>query len=369
MRIGIMTFPNSISYGAVLQMYGLYRAVEQLGAAPEIINYHNGFMKAEHHTAEVQRSGVLRHCARRLVHAKQHQSFRRFERTMNRYPHRSFSDPAVLKTLNDRYDGVICGSDQVWNPDITGMDIGYFLDFCGPETKRIAYAPSFGIREFSEDFQKRIQPELNKFQSLCAREQEGQQLLEQLTNRETPVVLDPTFLLDRQEWEALEQKHFAAEGNYILYYTILRSESLLRFCLELAEKENKKIVFIGGNPVKQLCNKDKRICYAYDVSPGQWLYLMHRASCVVTNSFHGTAFSIHYKKDFFLEFSSKTNSRLEQIIRTTGLEDRVVGAHCADGSAHIDYSRVDERLARAREESAGYLKGALCRIKEPTEQN
>lgn len=369
MKIGIMTFPNSTSYGAVLQMYGLYRGVEQLGAEAEIINYHNSFMKAERHTAAVQRSGALRLWARHVMHARQFRGFRKFEKTMKLYPCKPIVDPAALRALDQRYDGVICGSDQVWNPNITDSDLSFFLDFCGDNTKRIAYAPSFGIREFSEDFRGRIKGDLNKFHSLCAREQEGKLLLEQLTGRQVPLVLDPTFLLTEQDWTALEQKHPAAQGEYILYYTVFSSESLLRFCLELAEKENKKIVFIGGNPIKQLCNKNKRIRYACDVTPGQWLYLMHRASCVVTNSFHGTAFSIHYKKNFFLELSSNTNSRLEQIIRTTGLENRVVGPDCADGSAPVDYSQVQELLAPAKAVSVEYLKGAICRKTEPTEQN
>lgn len=359
MKIGIMTFPNTNSYGAEMQMYALYRAVENLGAQPEIINYCNSYMKAQSHTRAFQSSGMkkkLRLLLKSVLHLRQTQVFRRFEKRMRLHPENPISTAEELSELAERYDGVICGSDQVWNPDITGMDMGYFLDFCGGETRRIAYAPSFGITEFSGDFQKKIKPLLNRFNWLSAREKEGQQLLERLTGRDVSLVLDPTFLLSEQQWTALEQEHPEARGDYILYYTVLGSESLLRFCLQLAEKENKQVVFVGGNPVKRLLEKNKRIRYACDVSPEQWLYLIHHASCVVTNSFHGTAFAIHYKKEFFLEFSSYTNSRLEQIIRLTGLEDRVVGGK---EPAPIDYQKVYDRLADARQRSSDYLKEAV----------
>ena len=136
-----------------------------------------------------------------------------------------------------------------------------------------------------------------------------------------------------------------------------RSEQLLKFCLEKAAQQGLRVVFVGGNAFKQL--KDKRMEYAYDLSPGQWLYLFSHAKYVVTNSFHGTAFSIHYKKNFFLEMSSLTNSRLEQIVETAGLQDRVLGPNCATMDTDVDYDRVYRRLEREKELSAAYLKEAI----------
>ena len=359
MKLGILTFPDATSYGAVLQMYALYRAAEKLGAQPEIIHYHNSFMKAQRHTTAMQGTGRLKKklklCAKNLMHCRQKQAFRRFNAQLRLYPRRPISDPEALYTLKDRYDGVICGSDQVWNPDITGFDKRYFLDFCGEHTKRISYAPSFGITEFSPQFRDGITEHVRRFDLLSAREAHGRDLLRQLTGRDVPMVLDPTFLLSREDWMQLEEKHPAAREPYILYYTVLRSDTLLRFCLQKAREEHLKVVFVGGNPIKQL--KNKEVEYAYDLSPGQWLYLLHHADCVVTNSFHGTAFSIHYEKNFYLEMSSLTNSRLQQIVDTAGLQDRVVGPAC--GSGDIDYDLVRRRIAPEKEASLAYLKKAV----------
>ena len=276
---------------------------------------------------------------------------------MQLYPKRPVSRKEDLLALKDRYDGVICGSDQVWNPDITGSDRSFFLDFCGENTRRIAYAPSFGISRFPEDFREMIRPLLEEFTDLSAREMPGKKLVEELTGREVPLVLDPTFLLQQQQWEQLEQPHRAGDGDYILYYTVRRTDSLMKFCLEKAREKNLKVVYVGGNPLKQL--KNKKLQYAYDLSPGQFLYLLHHAKYVVTNSFHGTAFSLHYKKDFFLELSSLTNSRLQQIVETAGLQDRVIGGDCSDGP--VDYDRVYSRLQQSKALSAAYLKEAITR--------
>lgn len=362
MKLGIMTFPNSNSYGAVLQMYALYRTVQKLGAQPEIINYHNSYMKEQRHTAAMQGKSKLkiklRLCAKNIIHAKQKLRFAEFERQMRLYPNKPIGCKEKLDALKDHYDGVICGSDQVWNPDITGGDSSYFLDFCGAHTKRIAYAPSFGISEFSRQYRQQLKPLLQQFHALSVREKNGKELIEQLTGKDVPVVLDPTFFLEQQQWEQLEQTHRAASGDYILYYKVRRSESLLKFCLEKAEEKNMKVVYVGGNALKQAKNRNPRLCYAYDLSPGQFLYLLHGARYVVTNSFHGTAFSIHYKKEFFLELSSLTNSRLQQIVETTGLQNRVIGPECTDSP--IDYNEVYRRLEPERARSVAYLKEAVA---------
>lgn len=363
MKIGIMTFPNSVSFGATLQMYALYRAVERLGVQPEIINYQNTYMKAENHINAIRNTGSaskkLRYTVRRLLHFRQFRGFREFEKQMRLYPDTSVENPEMLPLIAQRYDGVICGSDQVWNPYITGGDVAYFLDFCGPETKRISYAPSFGVSELAEDFQTIIKPELNQFSTISVREAEGAMILRQLLGHEVSLVLDPTFLLEMGEWEKLERKHPAAEGEYILYFTVFSSESLMAFCKELADKTNKKIVVVGGNVLRQLRNRDKQVVYAWDLTPGQWLHLIHHASCVVTNSFHGTAFAIHYQKDFYVEPAPRANSRLTQIICTCGLEERVVGKCEADLEAHIDYEKVRERLAPEAERSLTYLRESI----------
>lgn len=364
MKVGILTFPNSSSYGAALQMYALYKTAEALGAEPEIINYHNLYMKQRKHYLSdkciSRASKAFKSTASVVLHWRQKCSFIKFEKKMQAYPSKSVSNIYTIPDICMRYDAVICGSDQVWNAHITGGDMHFYLDFCRENTKRISYAPSFGKVAYSYGMEDRIKQELGKFSYISVREQEGQHYVEQTTGRRPELVLDPTFLLHRKEWEVLEKAYTIPQDGYIVYYAIRSSATLLNFCRELAEKENKKIVIIGGNFLKRYKNKDCRVTYAPDLSPEEWLYVIHHADYVVTNSFHGTAFSIHYQKDFYVEFSSDTNSRLEEIIQLCALEDRVIDYVNLQCSTPIDYASVEYRLAQRREQSLAFLQNAIC---------
>lgn len=356
MKVGIFTFPNSTSYGAVLQMYALYHSVESLGHAPEVVNYHNAYMKAQKHTS---RRSWLRQTLGQLLHYRQYRKFHQFEKKrMGRYPKAPISDPAGLPELAKRYDAVICGSDQVWNPDITGGDLSYFLNFCDEDTKRVAYAPSFGLSEFSDDFSNAIRGDLEKFHALSVREAPGQALIADLIGKNVPLVCDPTLLMSADEWARMEKKHPAAEGAYIFYYTIRTSATLWNQCKAFAKEKGLKIVAVGGNPLTKWKQRDEQVEYAVDIGPEEWLYLLHHARYVVTNSFHGTAFSINYRKDFYVEFSSLTNSRLAQITQTLGLSAQITGKDSFSGAA-ADYSVTDHVLPQMRKASMDYLSGAL----------
>ena len=356
MNVGIFTFPNSTSYGAALQMYALYHTVESLGHTPEVINYQNTYMKEQKHFS---RKTWLRQTAAKVLHHQAYRNFHAFEKKhMSGYPQKAVSDPKHLRALTERYDAVICGSDQVWNPDITGEDLSYFLNFCDENTRRVAYAPSFGISEFSGDFANKIRGDLEKFHALSVREAPGQALLSDLLGKDVPLVCDPTLLMDSADWTKLEKTHPAGEGEYVLYYTIRSSASLWNKCKAFAREKGLKIVVVGGNLLKNLMKKDDQIRYAVDISPEQWLYLVHHARYVFTNSFHGTAFSINYRKDFYVEFSSLTNSRLEQITRTLGLRGQILGEKKITG-ARVDYTTADQVLPQIREASMNYLTSAL----------
>ena len=359
MKVGILTFPNSVSYGAVLQMYALQQAVKQLGHDARVINYHNAYMKQERHVGKHDMKGRMKKTARRVIHSRLYSNFRKFEREeLNLMPARAFSDAQKLSQVGGDCGAVICGSDQVWNPDITGADLSYFLDFCGVNTRRVAYAPSFGIDQFPDAFCRTIQKELRQFHALSARETPGQRLTQELTEREVPLVVDPTLLLQAADWQALEHPHAAATGDYILYYTVLSSKTLWKQALALSKKTGMKIVAVGGNWLKKRKNQDDQVEYAVDIGPKQWLYLVRNARYVVTNSFHGTAFAINYRKDFYVEFSSKTNSRLVQIVGDLGLTDRVVGEVPIEPAA-ADYSAAEQVLPVMRQESWDYLSQAL----------
>lgn len=364
MKVGIFTFPNSVSYGATLQMYALYDAVKRMGHDAEIINYHNAYMKAEKHIESSKNSVPIKSFAkkiiRNLIHVRLYSSFRRFEKeNMELYPSDNFTEKQKLSDIGKRYNAVICGSDQIWNPYITDTDLSFFLDFCGNNTRRISYAPSFGIDTFSDCFSNLIKKELVVFHALSVREKPGQDLIYKLIGKEASLVLDPTFLVSADRWTEMERKHPAAKDEYILYYTVRHSDNLFRHCMDFSSETGLKVVIVGGNFLKVVQNKNPLIEYAIDIGPDEWLYLLHNARYIFTNSFHGTAFSINYKKDFFVEFSSLTNSRLEQIIGDLKLENRIVKNDNKLCLEPIDYHSVEKYISELRKSSEQFLNSAL----------
>lgn len=363
MKVGILTFPNSVSYGATLQMVALQQTVRLLGHDAEVINYHNPYMKAEKHTKKSSQNPLKFGVQRRLrpvMHRRLYENFRNFERRqVQTFPRRPFTDRRQLSRLGERYDAVICGSDQVWNPAITDTDLSYFLDFCGESTRRVAYAPSFGKEEFSEEFCRLIQPELTRFSALSVRETPGKKLVEELTGRQASLVVDPTFLVEAGKWAEMERPHPAGASEYVLYFAVSRSDSLMKRCREFSKKHGIKMVVVGGNPLAARRNGDPLLEYAVDIGPEEWLYLMHHARYVFTNSFHGTAFSVIFKKDFYVQYPAHIGSRLRQVVEMLGLEERVVrdGADLCEKA--ISYDKAGIAFDRMREQSLQYLEDAL----------
>lgn len=362
MKVGILTFPNSVSYGACLQMIALQNTVRRMGHEVEIINYYNPYMKAEKHT-DKGRNPLKRAVQRRvrlLLHRRLYRNFHRFEQQhVTYYPTRAFTDKNRLPEVAQRYDAVICGSDQVWSPYITDMDISYFLDFCGEDTKRVAYAPSFGVVKFPDGFEERIAPELAKFHALSARELPGKEMVERLTDRDTTIVVDPTWLVDATDWMAMEQPHPAATGDYVLYFVVNQSRELLARCKAFAKQHGLKVVMVGGNPITAAKNKDPMLSYALDVGPEQWLYLVHHAQYVFTNSFHGTAFSVLFERNLYVQLPSHNGSRLRQVLESLGMEDREVREGVELTETAVDYARARVAFSQLKEQSLAYLENAL----------
>lgn len=362
MKVGILTFPNSVSYGACLQMVALQNTVRRMGHEVEIIHYHNPYMKAEKHTDKGRnplKRGLQRRL-RRLLHRRLYARFARFEgQHVIRYPARAFTDRGRLPALGQRYDAVICGSDQVWSPYITNGDMSYFLDFCDDNTKRVAYAPSFGVERFPDGFEQRIASELQRFHALSARELPGKELVERLTDRETAIVADPTWLVDAADWATMEQPHPAATEDYVLYFVVNQSQELLARCKEFAKRHGLKVVVVGGNPISAAKNKDPMLTYAVDVGPEQWLYLIHHARYVFTNSFHGTAFSVLFERDLYVQVPAHNGSRLRQVLESFGMEDREVREEQPLAETAVDYGRARETFALLKEQSLTYLQNAL----------
>lgn len=350
MRVGILTFPNSPSFGAALQMRGLYRALQTLGCEAEVINYRNKYMSQKRHISKENPVKKLAIC---ILDYSGKKSFRKFEKQLRLFPKKIIYKTEDLRNIVDRYDFLICGSDQVWNPNITGEDLNYFFSFCKDNSKKISYAASFGVDELNGNFAQAAASELKKFKSISVREESGAKIVKDLLCTECTVVLDPTMLIEQDEWRSCEKKIRGLPPKYIAKFIFNYDKNVERKIEELAKKTGLPVVTVGGTAIL----KFKKGLYTGPIGPSEWLYVLDHADYVVTDSFHGAAFSIIFHKNLLVSMASSTNSRLKTLLNTFELDSQVIGAFLPEDK--IDYTVVQNIMMQKRKKSLYFLRNAI----------
>lgn len=352
MKVGILTFPNSPSFGASLQMRGLYRALEMLGADVEIINYQNTYMRDKKHI-NVSDRNAIRNAIIELLTIPGKIKFHNFEKHLRFFPSKIINENDNFEQINNRYDYLICGSDQVWNPLVTGEDTNYFFSFCDSDAKKISYAASFGVDKLSGTFADNAKELLAKFNHISVREERGVEIISELLDRNCTLVVDPTMLISQSEWRSHEKKISSLPPRYIAKFIFNYDKNVEEKIDELSKKTDLPVVTIGGTFITKLKNK----LVTGSIGPNEWLYVLDHADYVVTDSFHGAAFSIILHKNLWVSLASSTNSRLKTLIHTFGLDNRVITDGLKD--CDIDYNNVQKIMDEKRAYSLDFLKKAI----------
>lgn len=362
-RIGIITYHRSQNYGAQLQACATRIVLEQMGCQAEVIDCNRiGEEKKLFHWHTASLKALLGSARNNVLSLISERSRRRKFAAFSRDCVGRSTPCHTRKALEEKcrqYDAVITGSDQVWHPQICEGRREFFLDLPLRSEQKIAYAPSFGVSEYTEDEVAAYMPLINDIAHLSVREHAGQELILRHTGRYAPLVVDPTMLLTATDWNRLATP--TPYQHYLLYFTILDEPSGLDAAVRrLAARRNLKIVRIGL--VKDIIKPG--FINARAAGPQEFLGLVRDADLVVTSSFHGTVFSILYEKNFICVLNNNNrNSRLETLVRQLGLEKRLVrdAEHIdvALAEQEPDYTAVAEKLQYLRAQSLHFLQQAL----------
>lgn len=356
MRLVILTFVYSFNPGTTLQAFALQNAVESLGSGVDCFIFRQSIAKRYLLSLLLRRpswktlKGWIYVANSKKVHL-------RFAEKHNHFiPGKLIYDKSDLVRLQNDFDKIIVGSDQVWNPEFCKeRPMRYLLDFVSDDNKKVSYGSSFGVSVVQEEFKSDYIQFLSRFKYLSVREEAGKSIINNLLGRDVPVVLDPTFLLNRKEWEQFAI--LPQEDNFIFLYEAFSNQEAVSFALALSRITGLRIVH---KQVHDYEMKDERQ-YRY-MSPEEWMGYIIKAKYVVTTSFHGTAFSINFNKQFFVLPRKKTSSRQDTILKRLGLEDRKIDSTVLndDGFFYrikdIDYSRVNPILEEERMKSLNYLR-------------
>lgn len=261
------------------------------------------------------------------------------------------SDPPIA-------DVYCTGSDQVWNSIWNdGFEAPLYLTWAPEGKPRIAFAASIGREELDEWEKPLMVGALKKYKAISMREISGVRLLKELGIENVELVLDPTLMLLKRDWDKIATYSSVPEGEYILSYQLDQSDSFVRYTQELGKRL--------GLPVVKICYRKKhRQAGAINLIAPEvtdFLGLFLKASCVVTDSFHATAFSLNLRKPFVSITPNRFSTRIKSILELTGTEERLLDDYSnLELMEHpIDFELVTNRLENARASTMDFLRRAL----------
>lgn len=360
MKIGIISIHYGVNFGSALQAYALPKYLKSVykDAETEVINYIPPRYRFRSLYAYDGGKGLKKHIGWLLRTVQYFINDLKYKRFLSRI---TVVSPAIYdsKTAQNRYrdyDYLLAGSDQIWNSDYNqGFDSMYYLSFGNSNTNKVAYAASCGKNNFSEQEWVAMKDSLKSFSAISIRESSTAQLMCK-KGIECHFVLDPTYLLTKEEWAQIEKSENIREPFLLIYLLGVDGRDIIKWAKAIAKQRNLKTVLIANGPAIKKYDVDYVM---WNRTPDSYIWLFRNASFVVTNSFHGTSFSINMERQFVVFKRDKYNSRIDSILGAMGLQDRCVTLSDDQLLADIDYSVVNVKKEKLLVDSKRFIKGAF----------
>lgn len=374
MKIKTITCQHVYNYGASLQAYALQHYIESLGHDVEIIDFNPWFHCDRYNPFYMPKNAIGR--AAKMVKVLpflryvwypfkswkngmfktwgRKAAFDKFEEQYYHLTPIKYYSSEELQKNPPQADVYVAGSDQIWNTfSENGKEPGYYLDFGGKETKRISYAASLATSSIKEECEDFVRTQLQKFDAISVREKTGAQLLKKIGINDVSVVLDPVFLLNKDEWRALAKKgnlYGLKPESYLLVYDFLGNDpQMVSFVKQYAQKHSLKIVSVNDFNIRDYADININ-----NAGPLEFLALIDNAACVVASSFHATAFSVILEKEFYT-FNLKgynNSSRMQDLLSKLSLEDRM---NPSSESQSVKWEGVSSCLEQSKISSKSFL--------------
>ena len=358
--IGILTLQNSNNYGAMYQAYALSKYLKNLGHEVFILDYEmtrdnsNIVDYVKRPIAFIQKIIYRRELIiKKIINNKQSTSnIDRAKQFNNIFSNFRTNYLSITKTQYDYQkllnecpdaDAYICGSDQVWAADFLFTSPAFLLGFVPENTKRVSYAASFGKNELETYLNKTFTKYINKFDAISVREKSGVDIVKKNSRLDPVHVLDPTLLLNKKDYSEIVDYSLVPDEAYIFVYKLNQNKELSDWvdkCINhISQKKNLSVLSVSTNLVYPFDEKWKEL----HPTPGQLLGLIEKSSVTITNSFHGTVFSIVLQTQFLSfardVYKDKQNVRMEELLFNLGSES----FYC---EPFLDVNEVYEKLSK-----------------------
>lgn len=388
MKIGIVTYVKCDNYGAELQAFALQWKLNSLGYDAEVINLEKRNIDMKRNPDVImgaikqrfKQEGVFAivSIVRKFLETKKritdedkykainenkHKLFERFFENKVRHSEKYYTLDEISNATDLKYDVYIAGSDQIWNYIHTDRLDVYFLMFANKfKAKKISYAASVSIYNIPKKWRAAYKTYFENIDVLSVRELHGAELVSKYSNKKAEVVLDPTFLLTKEDWVREVANDCGVEGDYLLIYTLSGSPHIRKMAHDIARHLNLKVVNIKSGYSDE---PDDGTINVYEIGPAEWVGLWSKAKYVVTDSFHGTAFSINFNIPFttLVNPNSMMNSRVLSILKIMNLESRIVydnlKGDLKPNDIALDFTETNRILKQWKEKSLKFLLHAL----------
>lgn len=348
MKIGTITFYKAMNYGAFLQCFALQKVLKGLGHDTSVIKYENPLDIERYKNFSLRNpKGIIKTIVSFRSMNSRRTNFRKAQALLS------------LSSISEDFDVAITGSDQVWNPNLCGgrIDEYFSLEKINAH-KKVAYAASIGeesvVRRQSDSFEKL----LNGIDYISVREDQAKKALQDVSNKEITVTVDPTALLNKEEWLSAINHIKNDETPYILSYFMEIRRNKARALSTISRKTNLKVISYSQIPIERHIYKK-----CFSDGPFEFLARLRDAKLVITSSFHGTILSIILHKNFYVLMpNKKRRSRIDNILELVGLTDRVIETEEDIDRItlkDINYAEPQRKLNALRQESLDWLKDAL----------
>ena len=368
-KVAILTWLHNNNYGSILQAYALQKflrdekyEITNIDLCPSSLEkLRNCIIQGNPLISLLKEKMTLfkaeKEYKNKAAFKRKDEKFKSFlnENFILTHTYRKFDD---LKDIAGKYDVYICGSDQIWSPML--LNPAYYLDFLPSSAKKVSYACSFGMDSIPYNKQKRIAKWLKSFCAISVREIAGQKIVKSLLGKDCITTVDPTMLLPAGTWNMIIGNKQIIDEQYLLCYFLSYQRKQWEKASEIAKSKGLKMVTIATT--KESCGYGDIVIY--DAGPSEWVNLMKNAAFVVTDSFHGSVFSIIYQRQFcvFKRFNDQNklsqNSRIYTLLSEYGLKDVLVediDNYKVKEILPDRYNRVTELLCKKAEESKRWL--------------
>ena len=337
MKIGIITYTHGTNFGQRLQNYALQNKLEELGCTVYTVKQTEPYSKFKLKIKYFAKQ--IKNILRKDNMVERQKMFAIFNEQYIHFYKRKLKFDGDNNWISEEFDAFIVGSDQIWSPISDYVGENAFLSFA-KSNQKLTYAPSLSVNEMPKEKVTYYKGKLSDFSYISTREYKGKEILESIINREIKVVVDPTLLLTRKEWDKIRKNCF------------LKPNEEYCLCMFLGECPNETY--------KILKEKRLRLCFIDDktpISPNELIDLIADASCVLTDSFHVTIFASFYHVDFInfnrSDFGSVMNSRFDTLYKIFGIGSRRYNE--IDVYEKIDFEKLDCEVEKHRKESMEFL--------------